>query len=464
MIISQALRNWKTLVFLFSISHILLALFLGQFTGMAPDEAGYLFTFNNIYSLPISNVPQSGSGWIAAPTIFLWIVYFPAKLVTTIGIPDLLALRLTSILYVTLALVFFLRILNSQKAAFRQKSVVIALFYVPSFFIWTSVGLREAFLVLELALILVGFNELLRRNWKFGFPYLISGAYGLISTKFYIWVCISLAIFLTIFIFFLRKNVRHKILQAFGGIVVIPAIIFTFTSSSYGLNYIFDHKVDISTVGERSGDSVSRVVVTDASSGGTEQLVTLHGDYSLIAIATFLSQHPESVLAKTIKQLKIEGFIEREYFERIEIALQEKARGAESIIPSSYGHIIESGSISNPISVVSAALRFTLGPYPWNKNLGFAAKLASLESPLWWMIYLTIFIRMLQFRNLNRLSNPAVIFPSLFIFGYILLSALVEVNLGTSFRHRSVILIPLVFLYTEFTQKLSWSKEFNAKI
>jgi hypothetical protein len=326
------------------------------------------------------------------------------------------------------------------------------------------VGLREAFLVLELALILVGFNELLRRNWKFGFPYLISGAYGLISTKFYIWVCISLAIFLTIFIFFLAKNVRHRILQAFGGIVVIPAMIFTLTSSSYGLNYIFGTKVDISTVGERSGDSVSRVVVTDASSDGTEQLVTIHGDYSLLAIKTFLSQHPESVLAKTIKQLKIEGFIEREYLEKIEIALQEKARGAESIIPSTYGHMVESGSISNPISVVRAAFRFALGPYPWNENLGFAAKLASLESPLWWMIYLTIFIRMLQFRNLNRLSNPAVIFPSLFIFGFILLSALVEVNLGTAFRHRSVILIPLVFLYTEFTQKLSWSKEINAKI
>lgn len=464
MIISQSLRNWKTLVFLFFMSHILFALFLGQFIGMAPDEAGYLFTFNNIYTLPVSNVPQTGSGWIAAPTIFLWIVYFPAKLIAVIGFPDLLALRLTSILYVTLALVFFLRILNAQKASIRQKSAVIAIFSVPSFFVWTSVGLREAFLVLELALILVGFNELLQRNWKFSFPYLILGAYGLVSTKFYIWVCMSLAIFLTTFIFFLAKNVRYKILQAFGGIVVIPAIIFLLTSSDYGLNYLFNHKLEISTVGERSGDSITRVVVKDTSSGGTEQSVTLHGDYSLFAVTTYLSQHPESVLAKTIKQLKIESLIEREYLEKIERALREKARGDESIIPSTYGHIIESGSISNPISVVNAMFKFTLGPYPWDKNLGFAAKLASLESPLWWMIYLTIFIKMLQFRNLNRLSNPAVIFPSVFIFGFILLSALVEVNLGTSFRHRSVILIPLVFLYIELTQKPSWSKEFNAKM
>lgn len=463
MIISQALRNWKTLVFLFFISHILFALFLGQFTGMAPDEAGYLYTFNNIYTLPISNFPQTGSGWIAAPTIFLWIVYFPAKLLTLIGVPNLLALRFASILYVTLALIFSLRILNTQKAAIRQKSAVIAIFSIPSFFIWTSVGLREAFLVLELALILVGFKELLGRNWKFGFPYLILGAYGLISTKFYIWVCMSLAIFLTVFIFFLAKNARRKILQGFAGIVLIPAVIFTLTSSDYGINYIFSHNLEISSVGERSGDSVSRVVVTDASSG-TEQLVTLHGDYSLFAIASFLSQHPESVLVKTMKQLKIESFIEREYLESVEIALQEKVRGTESITPSTSGHIIKSGSISNPISVVSAALRFTLGPYPWDKNLGFAAKLASLESPLWWMIYLIIVIKMLQFRNSNRIFNPAVIFPSLFMFGFILLSALVEVNLGTSFRHRSIILIPLVFLYSEFTQKQSWSKEFDTKI
>ena len=35
----------------------------------------------------------------------------------------------------------------------------------------------------------------------------------------------------------------------------------------------------------------------------------------------------------------------------------------------------------------------------------------------------------------------------------IALSALVEVNLGTSFRHRSILLIPLVFLYVRITQR-----------
>ncbi len=464
MIISQILRNWKTWVFLFFLFHILIALFLGQFSGAAPDEIGYLFAFENLYTWPISTVPQSGSGWIAAPTIFLWLVYFPSKFFTLIGASELLALRFGSILYVTLALIFSLRILITQRALIRQKIVVIAMFSIPSFFIWTSVGLREAFLALEIALILTGFNELMRRNWKFGVPYLISGAYGLISTKFYIWVCISIAIFVTAFIFFLEKKLRQRILQAVCGIVIIPAIIFTLTSSDYGLSYIFSHKLDVSSVGERSGDSVSTVLVTDTSEGGKEQLVTFHGDYSLLALRTFLKGHPDAVLARTLENLQITSFIEDRYKERLKLALQDSSRETELMVPNSSAHIIKPGSISNPISVITSALRFIFGPFPWDEQLGFAARLTSLETPLWWIIYLIVIFKMLWFRKSERLLNPTIVFPSVFMFGFILLSALVEVNLGTSFRHRSVIVVPLVFLYTQFIQKTSGSKETNAKI
>ena len=68
------------LIIAFITAHSLFAVFLGRLFALAPDEAGYIFAFNSIYQLPISTTGQSGSGWITAPTIFLWIAYLPAKI------------------------------------------------------------------------------------------------------------------------------------------------------------------------------------------------------------------------------------------------------------------------------------------------------------------------------------------------------------------------------------------------
>ena len=51
------------------------------------------------------------------------------------------------------------------------------------------------------------------------------------------------------------------------------------------------------------------------------------------------------------------------------------------------------------------------------------------------------------------MKDPQILFALIFLFGEIAFSALVEVNLGTSFRHRSILLVPLVFLYVRLAQK-----------
>ena len=73
------------LIVAFITTHTLFAVFLGRLYALAPDEGGYLYTFNNVYKLPITTTAQSGSGWITAPTIFLWIAYLPAKILNVLG-------------------------------------------------------------------------------------------------------------------------------------------------------------------------------------------------------------------------------------------------------------------------------------------------------------------------------------------------------------------------------------------
>ena len=57
------------------------------------------------------------------------------------------------------------------------------------------------------------------------------------------------------------------------------------------------------------------------------------------------------------------------------------------------------------------------------------------------------------------MQDPQIIFTLIFLAGEIAFSALVEVNLGTSFRHRSIILVPLVFLYVRLAQRAKEQKD-----
>lgn len=104
----------NTLITAFITMHIFFAVFLGRLFALAPDEVGYLFTFNSVYQWPIYPWAQSGSGWITAPTVFLWLAYLPAKILNVVGIPDYLAVRILSILLATVSLYLLKEILERK--------------------------------------------------------------------------------------------------------------------------------------------------------------------------------------------------------------------------------------------------------------------------------------------------------------------------------------------------------------
>ena len=82
-----------------------------------------------------------------------------------------------------------------------------------------------------------------------------------------------------------------------------------------------------------------------------------------------------------------------------------------------------------------------------------AVGISSLESPLWWMLYALVIFQFYRLRRVKFWQDPSILFTLIFLAGEIAFSALVEVNLGTSFRHRSILLIPLVFLYVRIAQR-----------
>ena len=174
----------NALITVFITVHILFSVFLGRLFALAPDEGGYLYTFNSVYRWPINPWAQSGSGWITAPTIFLWIAYLPAKILNVFGVPDYLSIRILSILLTAITLYLLLGIQRQSKSGGKlfQKTIFLS-FFIPSVFLWTSVGLRESFIIVEITLFLAGLNYLVQGINRKGMLLLFLGSYGLISTK-----------------------------------------------------------------------------------------------------------------------------------------------------------------------------------------------------------------------------------------------------------------------------------------
>ncbi|MDO8646063.1 MAG: hypothetical protein Q7R42_05725 [Candidatus Planktophila sp.] len=446
----------------FIITHTLFAVFLGRLFALAPDEGGYIFAFNTIYQLPISTTGQSGSGWITAPTIFLWIVYLPAKILNIFGVPDYLSIRMLSILLTAITLYLLLGIQRQSKSDSKifQKTIFLA-FFIPSVFLWTSVGLRESFIIAEMMAFLAGLNFLMRGRGGKGAILLFLGSYGLVSTKNYLWVCLMVALILSSVIFLIQGIARRQIIKFVAAGFLVPLIAFASTTSAYALDFILHG--GITEVGARSGDSISQVYVDRPGTGtgtgtGTpeetvKELITFHGDYTLIALRFYLIDNPNALFSKISRAIHLDKKIESIWNEKVALGLVHKDKQVGTDTSSLNGHILEPAKISEPLSLLWPAFVFLCGPFPFIGNPGIAVTISSFESPLWWALYALVIFQFIRFRKIKFMQDPQIIFTLIFLAGEIAFSALVEVNLGTSFRHRSILLVPLVFLFVRLAQR-----------
>jgi hypothetical protein len=452
----------------FLLGHLAMAIGLGRLFAFAPDESGYLYTFNNLYGQSTDPNPQYQSGWITAPKAFLWVAYLPAKLLTLLGMPDYAAIRILSI-----ALTLF-SILMLRKVCFKTSNQtknsdkwIFAAYLIPSVFLWTTVGLRESFIIAEIAAFLVGFNYLWAGKSVKGATLIAIGSYGLLSTKSYLWLCLMLATLMCCGIIVFQRVSKKLILKFLTAGLLVPLALFACTTSIYALSFIL--KSDISDTGKRSGDSITQIYVDGSgnlgglggdkppsASGGNQEevkLITFHGDYTLVALYFYLQDNPNSIFTKLMSVSKLKNKVEQIWSEKIKLGLIYEDVEAGSDTSSLNGHILTPGQIDKPFSMVWPAFVFLFGPFPLIGDPGIAAAVASFESILWWLLYMALAIQFFRFRQSKVLQDPTLILSVIFTLGFIAFSALVQVNLGTSFRHRSVLLVPIIFMFLRLRQR-----------
>ena len=440
------------MVLAFILAHIFFSLFLGRFFGLAPDEVAYLNTFKNLYGSSEIQSPQSLSGWNMSPELFVWICYLPAKLFNLIGISDIYSIRLLSIVLTSISLYLLQSIFNGSalSKSFSTRFILFA-FSIPSIFLWSSLGLREAFIFVELALFFTGINLLFQNRYSRAFFPLVLGSYGLLSTKYYLWLCLMIAVIISCCIFTIRISKRQVILKFALTSLVLPMIAFASTTSLYELSRVFQPR--LSGFEERTGYSVTQInrdlIGTDS---GTDS-GTVYGNTTLINVVSYLSESPDSVFVKLVRLFKVDTFLQKELKKKLsemeETAKRKHADNEYLIDP----RVLRPGVITDPLSMIRASFLFLIGPIPLVGQTDSAILILSLESPLWWGLYALVLYACIKHCRRSILRDPKVLFTVIFLISETLMSAMIEVNLGTAFRHRSILLVPLVFLVAVLNQR-----------
>jgi hypothetical protein len=453
----------KKAVAAFFLLHLFLIFLIHKIYAFAPDEPGYLYTFENLYGSNDPN-PQFSSGWLNTPKFFLWIIYLPAKLLSVIGVEPSFAIRLYSIILITACLGvaqdLFWRALK-QNTVLRYLPV--AIFCVPSVFLWTSTGLREVFLLSELFVFWFAIVKLETSSKKRFWIVLFLSSYALFATKNYIWGIVMCAFLITTLFFILRKvNVKKNLVLLLIGMVA-PAISFGATTSISSFDFLT--KSNLAMVSERSGDSVfqgspqpnSEISLSSPVQPGTEdsldesetdvstEPITIRGEMTLVLLRNYFVDHPNSLFTNLSRWVGVEAKV-------IDLYQQELNQSSSLVNPArevSGSHILTTGKIQDPMSIVEAMVNFLFGPFPFAGELGSIASVIAFESPIWWGLLLVICFLFFRANKSAVLQNEVFFLSALFFMGFVLFSALVEVNLGTSFRHRSILVIPILYASLE---------------
>jgi peptidoglycan/LPS O-acetylase OafA/YrhL len=107
-------------------------------------------------------------------------------------------------------------------------------------------------------------------------------------------------------------------------------------------------------------------------------------------------------------------------------------------------------SLRDPWSLLVGVNNFLFVPTPFIDNGSFFLNIQSYESFAWYLYYIILIFLLIRLLQGRYVLNLATLSSALFSLGFILLSALVEVNDGTSVRHRSVLLISILVMLATF--------------
>ena len=415
----------------FFAGHLFVALLIGKTFAFAPDERSYLFAFENLYapSFRLENYP----GWPSTSESMVRLIHLPALFLKSLGVESLYSLRILAIFYVTITAALILFNLRSVSIGDRLNSVL--LLSTPSFFVFTGLGLRESFLYFVLVGTFISLYHVLENNSMrvMSAISLLVFSYALLKSKPYIFFLFLLAFFVSMLIkFILEKKIESRMIFVaiilLANFILSPSTIETFTSQKHVLIGQINPTVTI------SDDWRAPWVKPKQDS----QFGTASGANGSVGVTQLELERIESSNSSLNRILKF-------------FKLNQSGKGV--ILEDIWGvnRTLTRATLDKPSLVFLSSFTFLLSPLPFVKYDSPFLEILSFELPFWLLTYFLLgrhFYTMARKKEFLTIWNIQLI---IFSMGFVVMSALIEENLGTAIRHRGFLTILGLLTLLKFT-------------
>jgi hypothetical protein len=383
-------------------------------TSIATDEGTYASLVKwTAESKPASKFPDFGEHlYLSARSIVL-----PASILSRLGITELSALRLISSFYGFLSLCVvaylcskliyfnFSEVEKSKKIERLVLALLMTYAFFPSHFVWSNLGLRESSNEFWLIMTLTGVFLLFREGQ---------------SHKLQLAALISISIICT---FSSRPQV--------GWVLVISLLIYSTLMLKNKLSYLLIVSVLTGLfVGYSTTTSYAYVkkdvdISTDISTDGSRLTITERElSWNLLEAAVGqIGQVPEK---QTVNQVGAASKIER--------------------LPCPWEETSEIGKYGClAFRAPYMTITFLFRPLPFVDTTSLSSTFAAAENTLWIAIFALILYRLSKIKRIPFFGEliPSIIFVSLYVVG----AGSYQGNMGTAFRHKSLILWVVLLLF-----------------
>jgi hypothetical protein len=428
--------------------HVTFSILLGNITAFAPDENLYKSIFARLYS---AGFTSDVIGFSGAWEPWLQFIYLPAKLLTYLGFTDLLAVRFLSIGCSALATFLLIKMAKDNGRDDRVfKAAIVAISFLPTVFLWSSIGLRESFLYLEISAILYFLSRIKDEIDIRNLLGLAISVYSLSMTKNYIFILFLFAFVPTLLIFSLIKRKRFVtniliLIIAVMPLAFNPELVPAITSYFKGQVT----KVDTIEIGDINNDgrcdSFEPCANGNGNGNGNENVKPVEyvatGGMTVHALLDQLKSSPNTIMARISSALGITAKLE---------AISKPAIVVEtdkSVVENQKKLSLQQAGIKKPLQVLESSAKFLLIPFIFIDNGSLFLNIQSIETPVWLFIYGLFFVGLYQLARRRREFDYAVMIATLFALEFVAISALTEINVGTALRHRSLLLIPILVIW-----------------
>jgi hypothetical protein len=210
-------------------------------------------------------------------------------------------------------------------------------------------------------------------------------------------------------------------------------------------------KVDTIEIGDINNDGRCDSFEPCANSNGNEDSIRLvaTGGMTVHALLSQLEGSPSSLVARLANGLGITAKLRSISTNAIVLKTDKE------VVRNQKQLSLQQAGLKKPGQVLKSTAKFLLVPFIFIDNGSLFLNIQSIETPLWLFIYVLFFLGLYQLVRHRWEIDYAVAMATLFVFEFLVISALTEINVGTALRHRSLLLIPILVIWVARKKKPS---------